>query len=140
MKDFDNPNWRAHALRRAESFDLPLYRASLAADFESIRKLLPMISKQRAQAMAEIARAFRPLKIGWVGSAFFTALFDPNLGIWRREQCFVGPMSGKCAVCGRPSVYRRRDTLFCRMHGPTDPVIAASTITSSRSGTASITA
>lgn len=69
--------------------------------------------------MIATARAFARVTTGWDDGAFYTVTFDQTLGVWRRSLLFSGPVPvPPCAVCGRPAVYRLRDTSFCRMHGP----------------------
>ncbi len=69
--------------------------------------------------MVATARAFARIETGWESDAFYTVTFDQTLGVWRRSLLFSGPASVlSCAVCGRPAVYRLRDTSFCRMHSP----------------------
>lgn len=110
---------RQRRIRQHDDFDLPLYRASLADDVATIRKLCPQASARRIMVMVATARAFARIETGWDSDAFYTVTFDQTLGVWRRSLLFSGPVPvPSCAVCGRPAVYRLRDTPFCRMHGP----------------------
>ncbi len=121
MNHARDPAWRAQVVRHFKQLGLPLYQAALRGDAQAIRTLVPAISMRRAAVMIHMARAFRPLESGWFGEAFYTVSFDPTWGVWRRERQFDGPVAGRCAICARPAVYKRRDTLFCRMHGPLEP-------------------
>ncbi|TSD87526.1 hypothetical protein FFK22_016920 [Mycobacterium sp. KBS0706] len=115
----DTPSVRARRIRQHEEFDLPLYQAALASDAGAIRKLCPQVSLKRAGVMIATARAFARISTGWDGDAFYTVAFDQTLGVWRRVLLFSGPVPvPHCAVCGRPSIYRLRDTPFCRRHSP----------------------
>lgn len=115
----DSPVTRACRIRQHDDVDLPLYRASLDADVSAIRKLCPHVTLRRAKVMIATARAFARITTGWDDGAFYTVTFDQTLGVWRRSLLFSGPVPvPRCAVCGRPAVYRLRDTPFCRMHGP----------------------
>lgn len=115
----DTPVTRARRIRQHGDIDLPLYRASLDANFSAIRKLCPYVSLRRAKVMIATARAFARITTGWDDGAFYTVTFDQTLGVWRRNLLFSGPVPvSRCAVCGRPAVYRLRDTPFCRMHSP----------------------
>ncbi|MGL4962666.1 MAG: hypothetical protein ACRC67_15650 [Inquilinus sp.] len=114
----DTPSARARQIRHYDEFDLPLYQASLAANVSAIPKLCPQASLRRATVMAATARAFARITTGWDDGALHRGV-RPDL--WRLapgssvQQARPGP---RCAVCGRPAVYRLRDTSFCRMHGP----------------------
>lgn len=115
----DTPEIRKRRIRQHDELDLPLYQASLAADVGVIRRLCPQASAKRAAAMVAMARAFARIRTGWIDGAFYTVSFDESLGVWRPVLLFSGPVAAfNCAVCGRTSVYRLRDTHFCRMHGP----------------------
>jgi hypothetical protein len=121
MLSRDTTGRRARAIRKFEELDLPLYEAARRSDGATIKALLPGVTARRIALMIAMSRAFQSLEAGWQGDTFHTIVFDDGWSMWRRDMVFSGPISTEpCAICGRPSVYRQRDTVFCRGHGLDD--------------------